>query len=799
MASRTFTWDTTAGSPQNWTTAGNWTGVGSGYPGDSVGTHVDTVIIPTGQDKCYIDTATQIYDLTVSSSQGDWSVAQQYTLAVDNDMILEKGTFKTDSLDLTVTNSLMIRHEGQLDLSGSTMKVASGSNATTWGVEVQDTGKILDGATGVWYIGKGMKQGGSHSGAETYFTSGTCYFVGQNTDADRYFELSKGKIHHNKGGLYIKAPDDAEGDSVSGWDTDCWFQWDGSSLEAGSNSGPWDLIIDIPWDNRASPTYATFQTGPRSNFIVEHYLYLYKGKLKLYTYGADRNLTVSGMTWMANGDDAMKTGWLGGNQPQAMNVDRDYYRYSRGILDCQGGTVSLGAYPSNGSANEGSKKTDGSNESSFISLLAYGCSSILGGDSDLTIGSLKAQYRDASGSTGYPYVQFSSGTTTFNSKGHSSYQSIYTNMGQHLGNYNNSFTFNDMPVGLYHGSGTLLWQNGYSQSIVQANQNDYKAVSIAGNPASGGAQSGYGRRFHWYNVHISGTNGLQTLNATYQGAPWHIHKEMKIAAGSHLELRNGTSDVEPYAGGFFAERGVQTYISGTLDLTDYGEDNYQDMVTTQSTTSSYTRDGAWPRFEFGAMIIGPTGKFYFPFSGNTESLAQAAGTQFYKGAVMRNNGNVEYNNACLYLHDGGEMHHNSGSVMVSGASWGEGIEAEHANGFVGVNAFYNLIISGGTLAPNRDISVIKDFTFNGGGGYIKPQGAGTTDVWYIGGDLDVKSGGLYNYYSQASTSNMSYVVSGNVNLDAGATIELDDQSSGTERYFKIYGNLNNKGGKINSG
>ena len=140
------------------------------------------------------------------------------------------------------------------------------------------------------------------------------------------------------------------------------------------------------------------------------------------------------------------------------------------------------------------------------------------------------------------------------------------------------------------------------------------------------------------------------------------------------------------------------------------------------------------------------------------------------------------------------------AVMVSGVTWGEGIEHEVGAGFTGNNAFYNLIISGGTLAPNRDISVIKDFTFNVAGGYMKPQGEGTTDVWHIGGDLDVKSGTVYNYYGQSTASNISYVVSGNVNLEAAGTLELDDQTTGgTERYLKIYGNLINRGGKINSG
>ena len=149
MASRTFTWSRTAGSPGDWTAPANWD-LGSGYPGDSIGTHVDTVIIPTGKDKCYVNAAIQCQKLTVISSQGDWSVQQQNTLAIDDSLILEKGTFNSAGYNLTVTNNLTVKHEGQLDLSGSTLKVASGSNATTYGFIVEDSGKILTGSTGVW-------------------------------------------------------------------------------------------------------------------------------------------------------------------------------------------------------------------------------------------------------------------------------------------------------------------------------------------------------------------------------------------------------------------------------------------------------------------------------------------------------------------------------------------------------------------------------------------------------------------------------------------------------------------------
>ena len=183
---------------------------------------------------------------------------------------------------------------------------------------------------------------------------------------------------------------------------------------------------------------------------------------------------------------------------------------------------------------------------------------------------------------------------------------------------------------------------------------------------------------------------------------------------------------------------------------------------------------------------------------NTKSLAQKADTQGYSGSVVKNNGGDEFNNATFYMFNGGQMHHNSGTMMVSGVTWGEGIEHEAAVGFTGANAFYNLIISGGNCAPNRDISVIRDFTFNGvAGNYMTPQGAGSTDVWYIGRNFDIISGKVTNWYLQDGSLNISYVVSGNLTLgSAGATLDVEDRSTGDARYVKVHGNVINKGGKI---
>jgi hypothetical protein len=82
---------------------------------------------------------------------------------------------------------------------------------------------------------------------------------------------------------------------------------------------------------------------------------------------------------------------------------------------------------------------------------------------------------------------------------------------------------------------------------------------------------------------------------------------------------------------------------------------------------------------------------------------------------------------------------------------------------------------------------------------MTPQGAGTTDVWHIGRNLNIESGQFKNWYVLSGSLNISIEVSGNLTLGgANALLDINDMGT-TNRYFKLHGNLINKGGKINSG
>ena len=79
----TFTWDAAhAGSTADWTTPANWD-QNSSYPGNT-GDEDAIVIIPSGMERCYVNAALTIGELTVSGnhnggSAGTWDVKQQNT------------------------------------------------------------------------------------------------------------------------------------------------------------------------------------------------------------------------------------------------------------------------------------------------------------------------------------------------------------------------------------------------------------------------------------------------------------------------------------------------------------------------------------------------------------------------------------------------------------------------------------------------------------------------------------------------------------------------------------------------
>jgi len=171
MASRTFTWNAGDGtSTADWTDSVNWTGVGSGYPGDSVGTHVDTVIIPTGKDKCYVNAAIVIYDLTLDGVETDTLVELQANLEVTHDLLITSGIMNlgAGSYTLTVGGDLTLNPVGAGTSTDATLICG---NADISAAKLETSGEWHSGG----YTPKAVFTGGTgdHTFGIVYFLVGT--------------------------------------------------------------------------------------------------------------------------------------------------------------------------------------------------------------------------------------------------------------------------------------------------------------------------------------------------------------------------------------------------------------------------------------------------------------------------------------------------------------------------------------------------------------------------------------------------------------------------------------------------
>ena len=171
MASRTFTWNAGDGtSAADWTVAANWTGVGSGYPGDSVGTHVDTVIIPTGKDKCYVNVAIVIYDLTLDGVETHTLVELQANLEVTHDLLITSGIMNlgAGSYTLTVGGDLTLNPVGAGTSTDATLICG---NADVSAAKLETSGEWYSGG----YTPKAVFTGGTgdHTFGIVYFLPGT--------------------------------------------------------------------------------------------------------------------------------------------------------------------------------------------------------------------------------------------------------------------------------------------------------------------------------------------------------------------------------------------------------------------------------------------------------------------------------------------------------------------------------------------------------------------------------------------------------------------------------------------------
>ena len=228
----------------------------------------------------------------------------------------------------------------------------SGMTGDIFALDLSDangTGVITSGA-GVWHVGSIRC---NRAGYELNLPSEVCYVNGEMNSWDRKFELTNGKILHNKGAIHLYGPDDIEPvnpGQTTLTNTNIAIQWDATTVAAADGSqGPYDLIIDIPYDNRATPIGAQHTINLRNKLIVEHYLYMYKGKFTNWSadVGSGKDLIVSGMTLFGCCDDGLinssQNYWQGrpGFASSPYSGSREYNRWSRGYMLLTGASAMI--------------------------------------------------------------------------------------------------------------------------------------------------------------------------------------------------------------------------------------------------------------------------------------------------------------------------------------------------------------------------------------------------------------------------------------------------------------------------
>ena len=170
MALRAYTWNKSTGGTGNWNVAGNWTGVGSGYPGDGGGD--DSATFPTGMEPCTVNTAVTIKDLTINSDHSGADVIMAANLTCTGNVLLTQGELQTGNYDFNVSGTTDIY--GTLTPGSSTCYFGYGNTASSgWDLSVRGTG-VLNAGTGDWYAG-GV---GFYTDADVSLTSGILYISG---------------------------------------------------------------------------------------------------------------------------------------------------------------------------------------------------------------------------------------------------------------------------------------------------------------------------------------------------------------------------------------------------------------------------------------------------------------------------------------------------------------------------------------------------------------------------------------------------------------------------------------------
>ena len=304
------------------------------------------------------------------------------------------------------------------------------------------------------------------------------------------------------------------------------------------------------------------------------------------------------------------------------------------------------------------------------------------------------------------------------------------------------------------------------------------AVSKAGVPALDESQDGYGRRFTFNNLTVTG-NTMQLDNYGYLGSPLMVLGDLRISSGSTIEYRPRANDdaqrPQPYAGGIIVSGG--TYVSGTLDFSDTSHARWQAMVVSSSAYGQSTYGGAWSRYIFNDMYIDPNGVFIAPGTGDTLDYTNK------RDAVIEFTGGGNSVGTGRTIYWDGTFTHNSGSVQFSDGS----PEIEQKS-----NDFYS--VSGGTVQMEWKTSPT----------YIKGNLQGSRSFnnghpWttYISKDFNLISGSSsYGWSAAGLTDNI--FVSGNFIMDAGAKLGSNGSSypAGFSGSIEVHGNFINNGGEI---
>ena len=127
MAVRAYTWNVAyAGSTADWNVAGNWTGVGSGYPGDGGGD--DSATFPTGMEPCTVNTAVTIKDFTLNSDHSGADVIMAANMTCTGNVEITQGELQTGDFNFKVTGTTDIY--GTLTPGASTCYFGYGNTAS---------------------------------------------------------------------------------------------------------------------------------------------------------------------------------------------------------------------------------------------------------------------------------------------------------------------------------------------------------------------------------------------------------------------------------------------------------------------------------------------------------------------------------------------------------------------------------------------------------------------------------------------------------------------------------------------